>query len=263
MRRWRCTSTVVLLLIAAGCARVVPQTPASGPALLAVVTWNQHAGEGDLSRLLDDLASGRLTGAPVRDYVVLLQEAIEGGDQDVRAIGSGRTLSSTFSAVRQIGRRVSGNAILSTSPLLEVRTIDLPRERQPRAALAASIDIAGERLFVVSTHLENRLGWMRGLFGDRARGRQADALLAAIPAGRHGILAGDMNTMLGAGEVAWRAFLARFPDTPPEPEPTFRDRLVLDHVFVDLPDAWVVTRRVVPQRYGSDHHPVLVVIASK
>ena len=97
--------------------------------------------------------------------------------------------------------------------------------------------VGSDTLFVVSTHLENRLGWLRGLFGDRARGRQAEALLQALPQG-HGIVGGDFNTMLGPNEPAWRAMLGRFPDTPDRPEPTFRDRLVLDHLFFDLPDGW-------------------------
>lgn len=224
-----------------------------------------HAGAGDLPRLLDDLAAGRLTATPIRDYpirdyIVLLQEAPEGGDRDATVIAARRTLTSFFSAVRRGPLRTSGNAILSTLALTNPRTIELPRERQPRAAVVAGIDVAGERLFVISTHLENRLGWRRGLFGDAARGRQAEALLRDIPPGEHGILGGDMNTMLGPSEPAWRAFLDRFPHTPPRPEPTFRDRLVLDHLFLDLPDGWTATRTVIDERYGSDHHPVLGVI---
>jgi len=260
---WRRTCAVLVALVSAACVRIAPETSVNAPPLLAVVTWNLHGGEGDLPRLLDDLTSGELTAAPVRDYVLLLQEAIESGKHDVRAIASARTLAVAFSAVRRTGRGVSGNAILSTRPLGEVRVVNLPRERQPRAALTATLDVAGQPLFIVDTHLENRLGWMRGLFGDRARGRQAEALLAAIPSPGHGILGGDMNTMLGAGESALRVFLARFPDTPPGPEPTFRDRLVLDHLFFDLPDGWTATRRVVPERYGSDHHPVLGLIHLK
>jgi endonuclease/exonuclease/phosphatase family metal-dependent hydrolase len=260
---WLRTCAVLVALAAAACVHVAPAAPGNGPPLLAVVTWNLHGGEGNLPRLLDDLAAGELTTAPVRDYLLLLQEAIEGGRHDVRAIAGERMLAAAFSPVRRTGRGVSGNAILSTRPLDRVRVVDLPRERQPRAALAATLDLAGHPLFIVDTHLENRLGWRRGLFGDRARGRQADALLAAIPSPGHGILGGDMNTMLGADESALRAFFARFPDTPPDPEPTFRNRLVLDHLFFDLPDGWTATRRVLPERYGSDHHPVLGLIHLK
>ena len=236
---------------------MAPDVTPSGPILLAIVTWNMNAGRGDLPRLLDDLDSNRLTGAPIRDYVVLLQEAIDGGDRDVRAAGAARALSVFFSPVRRGPAGASGNALLSTAALDGTRVIELPRERQPRAAIAASMSVGGERLFVVTTHLENRLGWLWGLFGDRARGRQAEALLRAIPPDGPGILGGDMNTKLGPTEAAWRALLHRFPDTPARPEPTFRERLVLDHLFFDLPDGWVATRRVIADRYGSDHHPVL------
>lgn len=257
----RSTAVFILLFFATGCARPVTAvvTPA-GAVVLAVVTWNTQSGRGALPRLLDDLAAGRLTDVPVRDYVVLLQEAIEGGDRDVQTIASARMLSFYFSAVRRSAQRTAGNAILSTLPLADPRVIDLPRERQQRAAVAATIRVGDETLFVISTHLENRLGWLRGLFGDRARGRQAEALLREIPPQQNGILGGDMNTMLGPDEPAWRAFLDRFPQTPPRPEPTFRDRLVLDHLFFDLPDGWAATRRVIADRYGSDHHPVLGVI---
>jgi endonuclease/exonuclease/phosphatase family metal-dependent hydrolase len=214
-----------------------------------------HGGRGDLSRLLDELA-GPL--AAPSDYVALLQEAGDEADRDVRAIAAARGLSVVFHRTPE--RRI-GNALVSTLPLESPRVIDLPRERQPRRALMAHVSIGDLPLFVASAHLENRLGWMRGLFGDRARGRQADALIGNLPPGP-GILGGDMNTMLGPDEPAWRALLERFPDTPPRPEPTFRDRLVLDHLFFDLPDGWTATRRVLPDLYGSDHHPVLGTILS-
>jgi len=213
-----------------------------------------HGGRGDLRRLIDDLEMGRLTGAAARDYILLLQEFV---DREGAVRSPSRALTLFASPVRG----ASSNAILATTRLQDPRSIDLPRERQPRAAVAATVRVGGEGLFVVSTHLENRLGWLQGLFGDRARGRQAEALLQALPPG-HGIVGGDFNTMLGRNEPAWRAMLARFPDTPDRPEATFRDRLVLDHLFVDLPDGWSVTRRVVKDQYGSDHHPVLTDIRS-
>jgi endonuclease/exonuclease/phosphatase family metal-dependent hydrolase len=244
---------VGLALIASlfACTRTRPAVFPSGAPVLTVLTWNMHGGRGELRRLVDDLEGGRITGAAVREYVLLLQEFADRGDNSL--VGSPtRQLIVFTSPVRS----PFGNGIVSSIPLEEPRTVDLPRERQPRAAVAATIRVGGERLFVVSTHLENRLGWLRGLFGDRARGRQAQALLKALPPG-HGVVGGDLNTMLGPNEPAWRALLARFPDTPGNHEPTFRDRLVLDHLFFDLPEGWHVTRRVVQDQYGSDHHPVV------
>jgi endonuclease/exonuclease/phosphatase family metal-dependent hydrolase len=258
-----CLLAAVALFLAAACARPVPDVTPDGPVLLAVVAWNMHAGSGELPQLLDDLSSGELTGSPPRDYVLLLQEAIEGGDRDVRQIAASRQLSSFFSPVRRSRAQTSGNAILSTLPLQNVRVVALPQERQPRGAVIATIEIASQRLFVVCTHLENRLGWLRGLFGDRARGRQAEALLREIPPQGHGIVGGDLNTMLGPNEPAWRALLQRFPEAEQRRPPTFRERLVLDHLFFDLPDHWTVTRRVVEERYGSDHHPVLALVRLK
>jgi endonuclease/exonuclease/phosphatase family metal-dependent hydrolase len=172
------------------------------------------------------------------------------------------SLSAIFIPVASDGRRIRGNAILSTLPLFDAHTIELPRQRQRRTAVAATIDVNGRRLFIVSAHLENRVSWLKGgLLSDTARGRQAEALLRALPASEPGILGGDLNTWLGTREPAWRAFGRRFDDTPSEPTaPTFRDRLVLDHLFFDLPPEWHASRRVLEDAYGSDHHPVVGVI---
>jgi endonuclease/exonuclease/phosphatase family metal-dependent hydrolase len=247
-------SFVVAACLVLGCVRVAPSGAVpSDPPELTVLTWNTHGGRGDLRRLIDDLEGGRLTASTPRDYVLLLQEFVNRDESGVTS--NTRALTLFTSPIRG----AMGNAIVSTLPLQDSRTVDLPRERQRRGAVVATIRIQDETLFVTSTHLENRLGWLRGLFGDRARGRQADALLDALPQG-HGVVGGDFNTMLGPAEPAWRVMLHRFPDTPDRPEPTFRDRLVLDHLFFDLPDGWRATRRVVRDRYGSDHHPVIATI---
>jgi endonuclease/exonuclease/phosphatase family metal-dependent hydrolase len=253
----------LLGLMLAGCAaKTAPPDVSAAPVLLAAVTWNLHERSGDLTRLLDDLEAGRLTGIAVRDYVVLLQEAVVGGvrrQPDVETIARGRNLHVFHVPVFSGDDPARGTAILSTLPLDETRAIDLPQERQHRVSAAATNTVAGQRLFVVSVHLENRLAVLRGgPFGDRARGRQAEALISELPPVAPGIVGGDMNTMLGPGEPAWRVLAKRFDDTPADrSRPTFRDRLVLDHLFFDLPDGWTVTRRVVPERYGSDHHPVI------
>jgi endonuclease/exonuclease/phosphatase family metal-dependent hydrolase len=256
---------IAALLLSSACAATrppdLPTRIAGQDVVLAVVAWNMNAGRGDLPRLVDDLASGRLTGVPVQRYVLLLQEAIEGSDHDVVRFGRARGLSAFFVPLWESDRGVSGNAIVSTSRLLNARAIELPRERRVRRAVAATVEVGGARLFTTSVHLENRLGWLRGgVFGDAARGRQAAALLNALPDGP-GIVGGDLNTLLGPDEPAWQALESRFVDTPAHPlEPTFRDRLVLDHLFFDLPDGWHAAREVVADRYGSDHHPVLGVV---
>ena len=222
-----------------------------------------HAGRGELARLVDDLASGQLTGAPPGDFVLLLQEVVIDRGHELKPRIGERALATVYAPVRTTPTRTSGNAIVSTLALANMRIIELPWQRQPRSAIEAQIDIDHHQLFVVCAHLENRISfWRGGLFSDTARRRQAEALLAALPPSGAGIVGGDFNTWLGPNEPAWRTLLRRFPDTPAgRSEPTFHDRLVLDHLFFDLPDGWQVTRRVVSDRYGSDHHPVLAVIA--
>jgi endonuclease/exonuclease/phosphatase family metal-dependent hydrolase len=232
--------------------------------LLAVVTWNVHSGRGDLQRLITDLTHGALTGSPVREFIVLLQENVEGSAQDAISVARSRQLHAFFEEVRMSDQGPSGNAVISTRPILETRVVNLPRERRVRKAVVARIEVEGTPLLAVCAHLENRTSWFQGgLFSERARERQARALLDELPPGP-ALLGADLNTWLGIEEPAWEALRARFDDTPGPPfTPTFHDRLVLDHLFFDLPGRWEALRTVVPDRYGSDHNPVLAVIVPR
>src|SRR5215471_15328684 len=50
----------------------------AGP--IAIASWNDHVGAGDLDAFVTDLRAGRLTGGqPVSSFVVLMQEAYRGG----------------------------------------------------------------------------------------------------------------------------------------------------------------------------------------
>jgi endonuclease/exonuclease/phosphatase family metal-dependent hydrolase len=247
------------LALSIACARVVVAPLPPAPVLLTTVTWNMNAGRGDLARLVADLERDSLGVPRSRAYVLLLQEAAQ---SELDAIARPRGWATCFVPVRGVGDRVRGNAIVSNLALRDRRVVPLSRERQPRAAASAWIDLAGQPLFVASVHLENRVSWWRGgLLSDTARWRQVDGLLRALPADASGILGGDFNTWLGPNEPAWKALAGRFADTPDMMRrPTFHDRLVLDHVFFDLPDGWRASTRVVSDTYESDHHPVVAVV---
>jgi endonuclease/exonuclease/phosphatase family metal-dependent hydrolase len=247
----QCALCVSLTACAGRAALPAPSGPARAPDLV-IVTWNLHAGDGDLTRLFADLTSGELTGGvPVEQYVLLLQEA----GPDILEFARTRGLSAYFEPVHP----ARGNAIVSTHRLINARTIELPRQRQRRVAVAATLAIEGSTLQVASAHFENRVSWWRGgLFSEGARLRQAEALIDAFPPGGPVVVGGDFNAWLGRTEPAWRALAARFPDGPPPPaQPTFRERLFLDELFFDLPSSWRVARSIIDNRYGSDHHAVL------
>ena len=247
-----------LLLLSAGCATAPVETIPTGRIVLALVTWNMDAGRGDLPRLVADLEAGRLTPGRPENVALLLQEAVVDDVPTLPALARARKWHLAFDPVRINGPRATGNAILSSQLLQDRRSIALPRERQPRGAVAASVEVAGERIFLVSAHLENRVSLWRALFSDVARRRQADALIDALPEDGFGVLGGDFNAWLGRNEPAWRVLLDRFTDTPGVMRTaTFRDRLVLDHLLFDLPPAWHAVTTVSRDRYASDHHPVV------
>jgi len=249
---------VLGLLGTSGCAAARVSAVPAAPALITAITWNTHSGEGDLSRLVADLERGNLSPRP-RAYLLLLQETTS---EELAAIAAPRGWSVSFAAVRGTDDHPRGNGIVSSVALTDRRVVPLPRVRQSRTAVTARIEIAGQPLFVASVHLENRVSWWRGgLLSDTGRQRQAEGLLHALPPNSPGILGGDLNTWLGPNEPAWRALADRFADTPRWPaSPTFRNRLVLDHVLIDLPDGWRVTRQVLEDDYESDHHPVMATV---
>lgn len=246
-------------LLSVGCHPVRVTTIPSGQPLAAIVTWNTNGGSGDLPRLVADLESRRFAGQPSEACVLLLQESAAA---DLQAVAEPRGWTSAFVPVRAGGTQIRGNAIVSSVALRDARVLPLLRERLPRAAVVARIALGGHRLFVASVHLENRASWWKGgLLGDTARSHQVAGLLRALPADEPGILGGDFNTWLGPAEPAWRALIGRFTATPAWPRaPTFGNRLALDHVLMDLPEGWRATSWVLPDDYGSDHHPVMAVV---
>src|SRR4051812_39729564 len=98
-------------LTSAGCTyrRPVLAPPPETRAVLAVVTWNVHSGRGDLPRFIDDLTQGRLTGFPVRDYAILLQETIAGNRYDAVKVAQERQAWVYFEPVRESKQGISGN----------------------------------------------------------------------------------------------------------------------------------------------------------
>src|SRR5215207_2499341 len=126
------------MAVVTGCVHMPGGVAPAGLSLLTVVTWNTHDGRGDGRRLIDDLEAGRLTGARPAEFILLLQEFVDRGD-DALFGARGRSLTLFNSPVRS----PAGNAIVSSLALEEPRTVDLPRERQLRAAVAATVRVAG------------------------------------------------------------------------------------------------------------------------
>jgi endonuclease/exonuclease/phosphatase family metal-dependent hydrolase len=259
-----------------------------------------RAGAGDVLALIRELESGELTGWPVRDFALLLQEAYRsspevprGGDAglttrisipppsgvriDVQEVAARAGLHAFYApsmpngAPREGGPAEDrGNAILSTLPLVELSALELPFEAQRRVAVTASVTGRAEdgtdwTVRLASGHLDTRSRWSRLLdsFG-RGRARQAGELARGLE-GESVLLGADLNTwstpfLEGALDILYQ----RFPDTPRYEGATFAAAGLiprrLDHFLVRLPDGHTTHVRRIPKRYGSDHYPLIAVV---
>jgi endonuclease/exonuclease/phosphatase family metal-dependent hydrolase len=259
---------------------------------LAIVSWNVHAGRGDLARLLDDLQSGRLTGGePVRDFVLLLQEAVRvhpyvmsrsrGGDgvtddhafRDIAAWGRELGLAVFYAPSMRNDQSPPpeaeadrGNAILSTLPLSELHVVNLPFERQRRAAVVATVEVPdgpGSRaaLRVASVHLDVWPALLPSLLDPTRRFRQAAGLLEAAAADTLPLLmAGDFNTA-SVGDPLITSLRRRFPESVLPASCKTRYRFCPDFIFQRLAPSWeAAPYRILDDKYGSDHRPLVMLV---
>ena len=259
---------------------------------LAVVSWNVHVGAGDLDALVNDLRSGRLTGAPAPAFVLLLQEAYRAGP-DVPAltdvswaaaenpIGPDVTPLDVLAAARRLGlssvyvpsmrngrpgvtQSDRGNAIVSTLPIAAVRAIELPLERQRRVAVDATIQVptrSGEiPLRIVNTHFTNMVMHHLWLLSESGRLRQARALARTLPRDGALIVGGDFNAWFGFHDAAYRELAAHAKRADTEDRRATFGPLRLDHVLFRLPAGWRTTLRRADKKYGSDHYPLAAVV---
>jgi endonuclease/exonuclease/phosphatase family metal-dependent hydrolase len=258
---------------------------------LRVISWNTAIGAGDLLRLIREERK-RNDHAPL---VLLLQEVYRGGPEvpeagpalrfagrlgadlvgrtEIEAVAEATGLHLYYvPSMRNGAPRDSdedrGNAILSSLPLEDLAAIELPFERQRRVAVAATVSLprpdgASTRVRVVSVHLDNMVGASRGwiLGGEFGRLRQARSLVDLLRGEEVLIVGGDFNTWFGASEAAYREIRKALPDgTTRDSRATFLGLLRLDHVFFRLPDGWNAGFQRGPERYGSDHYPLLATV---
>jgi endonuclease/exonuclease/phosphatase family metal-dependent hydrolase len=252
------------------------------------VTWNVHVGNGDINAFVADLQAGVLTdGKPVREFVLMVQEAVRGGNVPAYAAGASGARrimpkSAGPSDIVEVADHLGlsliyvpsmrngnsghltpadrGSAILSTMRLLDPVAVELPGERQRRVAIFATLEMPSRRASPISVgvvHLDP-LGAPRRLwlFGTPLiRELQVKALAPLFP--DHDLVLGaDLNTWHGSHEAAAR-YLTKMFGTRVSMlggRPGIR---VLDYLFFRLPPNVAAECRVVGNAYGSDHLPLI------
>jgi endonuclease/exonuclease/phosphatase family metal-dependent hydrolase len=241
-----------------------------------LVTFNIHHGVGDDGR--HDLPRlARLLAESDPDVICLQEvdrhfgERSEHVDQALllsRALDMELAWAPSIDHPRAGGaeRQQYGNALLSRLPVLGSDVHPLPGDGEPRSALRAVVGSAEGALTVTTTHLSSRSAT------DRAA--QAAAVAALHGPGTPGVLVGDLNADVGAGELdvlrerftdAWEAAAARSDQVgrfslragQGLTHPARRPRVRIDQVWV-TPGVAVRDARVLDGSATSDHHPLLV-----
>ena len=154
---------------------------------------------------------------------------------------------------RQIAARCFGNALLARHPIVDVHRIDLSMDRrEPRGALATTIDVGGIPVHLLAAHLGLRVGERRF---------QVRQLLSYLDSVRHSlvIVLGDFNDWLpgrSAAHVLDRrlgasARLRSFPSSRP--------MLPLDRIWIQPVNLLrrMFVHNSAQARRASDHLPVV------
>jgi hypothetical protein len=263
---------------------------------VAIVSFNVNLGAASAIELVDSLKAGAFTdGAPVTDFVLLLQETIREGegvpDRVPKGSGTGRGV---FPSPRR-GPRVDvvriadslrlhlfygpamrsgkgrnprglsedrGNAILSTLPLSRLVMVELPFGGARRVAQLARVTGRTRSGRAWSLQVGN-LHFDVGPIGPSAlsaiRARQARAIAQVVDSFGAVMVGGDLNAFSLRGTAESVKILQRaFPQTVQGDSLPTRGPQRLDFLFFRLPDGFETRAyRTVPFDFGSDHRPVM------
>jgi endonuclease/exonuclease/phosphatase family metal-dependent hydrolase len=165
-------------------------------------------------------------------------------------------LGPTRERTRRTVTECFGNALLTRHPLIDVHRIDLSMERrEPRGALAATVDVGGTRLHVLATHLGLRI---------HERRFQVRQILDYLDSVRDApvVVLGDFNDWLPGRSAAH--VLDRRLGRPPHPAtfPVAWPLVALDRVWVQPSAALrrISVHATPAARVASDHFPVVAEI---
>jgi endonuclease/exonuclease/phosphatase family metal-dependent hydrolase len=159
---------------------------------------------------------------------------------------------------RQTMTHCFGNALLTRHPIVEVHRIDLSVERrEPRGALAATVEVGGAMVHVLAAHLGLRIGERRF---------QVRQILEYLESVRDTlfVVLGDFNDWLPGRSVVH--VLDRRLGRPPRPAsfPVFWPLVALDRIWVHPTRAVrrIFTHTTPTARLASDHFPVVADIGA-
>ncbi len=272
---------------------------------LLVLSWNVWIGRGRLQEVISRIRNGdyaELGADPGLPLVALAQEAYRrdssipplqegargrvivarlGQPEDIVATAHGLGMHLRYAPSMRNGPTESdrGNAILSSLPLQNAHSFELPFVLQRRVAVTAAITLGTTRLRVISAHLDPRGPPGHKWLGAAGRALQAQHLISSVD-DETAVLGADLNLGRGRYERTWRLLRdAGFTFGVPPSLPSWRHtyhafpRLVLDYLLVRDRGGIIGKARVIrldehpsdrgARVFGSDHHPLLARIDLK
>lgn len=231
----------------------------SASTLFRAATYNVHAHVGRdgrrdparVSRVIDELDADVVA---LQEFTYPIDVALETRTPVVLTLDR---YECALGPARQNATQCFGNAILTRHPFVEVHRIDLSiTRREPRAALAATIEVDGEPVHVLAAHLGLRVPERR---------RQVEQIVAYLDSVKHTklVVLGDFNDWMPGRTVA-DVLDQRLGQLPrPRSFPASRPLLPLDRIWVQPHDAFrrIFAHRTPVARAASDHVPVVAEIA--
>ena len=229
------------------------------PSTLRVATYNVHSCVGQDGRHDPDRVASVITEldadiAALQEFVYPLDVALETRTPVVLTSLAGYQCA--LGPTRRNTRQCFGNVLLTRHPIRDVHRLDLSIERrEPRGALAATIQLGDVELHVLAAHLGLRVGERRF---------QVQQLLKYLDSVHDMplVVLGDFNDWLPGRSVVH--VLDERLGRPPRPAsfPVGRPLLRLDRIWVSPLDALTRVRAHTSARarVASDHLPVVAEI---
>ena len=223
---------------------------------IRVATYNVHASVGtdgrhDPERVATVIAELDADVVALQEFTYPLDVALE--TRTPVFLATLDKYQCALGPARQTSKHCFGNVLLSRHPIIDVHRINLSiAQREPRAALAAVVDIDGIELHVLATHLGLRVPERR---------YQVAQVISYLDSVKNSfvVVLGDFNDWI-PGRTAAHVLDARLGRVPrPRSFPVSRPMVSLDRIWVQPRKALrsIRSHRSALARVASDHFPVV------
>jgi len=246
------------------CAFLPCPTVAQEPAVLRVLTWNLHHGEGvdgklDLNRIAACIRESQADVVALQEIEYMTGRT--GQVDQPRELGRLCGLSSVFGKNLDFQGGGYGNAVLSRFPVRSSfnRRLPILDNGEPRGVLVVELEIPRlpQPCLVLCTHLDHRTA-----DSERRLGAGTIRDLIATRQGVPALLAGDLNDIPESPVL--QLFLKDWEwlqSTPLPTIPVTRPERQIDFILTRPLNRWRLTEaRVLDEATASDHRALLMVL---